>query len=469
MITSRNSIVWCCRLVRHACCLIAIVLSVVTHCAAADDDTEAQVRKLANPYVEHEQVVGLSVGVIKDGKSVTVHLGRMRADGPTPDDDTIYELGSVSKVFTGILAADSIVQGKMRLDQPAQELLPATVTMPGDQAHPVTVKHLLTHQSGLPPIADNMPNVNSQNPYVGYTSELMYEFLSGHKLQRKAGSKAEYSNLGMSLAGHLVCRSAGLDYDQLLKQRLTGPLKMSSTGVTLGDDVKDQVATPYIGVGTPGVLWDFEDLPGAGGVRSTTADMLRFAAAHIEPADDAAGQAIELAWKKHQTGGGDAHAMGLAWQIAGDRMTRWHNGQTLGSHSILLINRQIKCAVVVLSNTASMELDRLGQDVMQLLAGAHVEPRTFSKYITVADDVMQKYVGRYELTPQLVFTVSVKTGKLMVGLTGQPELPIYAKSETKWEYKAVPASIEFQLDDDGKCQSLELTQNGATHSAKKME
>ena len=112
--------------------------------------------------------------------------------------------------------------------------------------------------------------------------------------------------------------------------------------------------------------------------------------------------------------------MGLGWHLARDGQTRWHNGQTGGYHAMMLVNRQLETGVVLLTNTATMEVDRLAEDIIRMCAGAPVEPRTFDKPVPVAKEIMQRYVGKYELIPGFVLTVSVEDEKLMVGATGQP-------------------------------------------------
>jgi len=136
-----------------------------------------------------------------------------------------------------------------------------------------------------------------------------------------------------------------------------------------------------------------------------------------------------------------------------------------------LVNRKIKTSVVLLTNTATSEVDQLAQDILRMIGGAKVEPRTFEKekQIDVSPEVMQRYVGKYELAPNFIFTVTVKDGKLMVGLTGQPMLEVYARSDTEWFYKVVKATITFAVDDNGKCGSLELFQHGVRQQAKRIE
>ena len=455
------------RALRYVCLFVVLFTTLLAPFATnAQEGLAPKVRRLAQPYVDSNTVVGLSIGVLRGSESATVHLGKTKQKGPKPNDETIYEIGSVSKVFTNLLLADAVIQGKVKLEQNAQDLLPEGVTMPKWNDQSISLLDLATHSSGLPRLSDNMPFGNPQNPYVDYPSKLAHEFLNKHKLTRAPGKKGEYSNFGVALLGHMINDQAKVSYDELLKERLAKPLRMQSTTIKLTPAMKKRFATPYLGPDLPTVGWDFADMPGAGGIRSTTSDMMKFAKANLNGIDGELGKAIELAWKEHRQT--NESRMGLGWHITGDG-SRWHNGQTGGFHSMLMLNRKAKHGVVLLSNTGSMEVDRLAHDIVAMLSGEEIKPRAFKAEIQVDEKVMQGYVGRYELTPSVAFTISVEDGKMTVQLTGQPKIPLYAKSETEWFCKVVPAEITFELDEAGKCVALELFQNGIRQKAKRVE
>lgn len=136
---------------------------------------------------------------------------------------------------------------------------------------------------------------------------------------------------------------------------------------------------------------------------------------------------------------------------------------------MLMVNREAGLAVVVLANTAYLELDALAQDLMRMLGGADVKPRQFEASVEVAPKVMQRYAGQYALAPTFILTVSVEDNKLMVGATGQPTFQVYPRSETEWFYKVVPATLTFKVDENGKCNAVELFQNGIRQTAKRTE
>ncbi len=450
--------------------IAAMMMRSAADVRAQEQSIRQRTDQLVQPYLENDIIVGVTIGVLRDGKQEVFGYGRMsRDDRRVPDGNTIYELGSATKVMTGILLADAVVQDRVKLNQPAGELLPAGVKIPAHADRAITLQDLSTHVSGLPRIPDNMKFGDPGNPYSDYLEKDLYSFLNNYELAQAPGTKSEYSNLGQGLLGHLLSLQAKSTYEDLLRNRITVPLKMSSTTITLDKESQTRLAPGHTADGKPTANWDMQVLAGAGGVRTTASDLLMFAAANLAPPKDKLGEAIEMAWTVHQKPlkTGDA-PLGLGWQLALDG-TRWHNGQTGGYHSMILVNRQFKTSVVLLTNTSTTEVDQLATDILRMISGATVVPRKFEKPINVPTEALQKFVGRYELAPGAMFTVEVKDDKLMIGLTGQSSYQVFPRSETEWFYKVVDATITFNVDKNGKCDSLVLFQNGIKQTAKRKQ
>jgi serine-type D-Ala-D-Ala carboxypeptidase/endopeptidase len=346
---------------------------------ATDTDLCQQVDRLVAPYIEHDIVVGMAVGVLAEGRQWSAGYGRISAAvDRSPEGQTVYEIGSITKAFTGILLGDAVAREQVTLEQAARELLPEGVTMPANGEAPIQLRHLATHTSGLPRLPDNMQPANPSNPYAAYSPDRLHTFLNGHQLRRAPGVASEYSNLAMGLLGYLLALRSAMDFDQLVAERIAQPLGMTSTAVALNPSMRERLAPPHRADGSPDANWDLSTLAGAGGLRSTVDDMLRLLAAHLEPPEGTLAKAIELAWQlQPEPTEKPAAAMGLGWHLARDGHTRWHNGQTGGYRSMALISRQNRTAVVILANTATSEVDRLAQEIFRMLAGQAVEPRRF--------------------------------------------------------------------------------------------
>ncbi|EAQ78326.1 serine hydrolase [Blastopirellula marina] len=448
---------------------IAILLLLIASISQAADLAQ-QVDRLAKPYIDSETVVGMSIGIIQGDKTVVRGYGKLSADDSrVPDGRTIYEIGSISKVFTGLLLADAVVEGRVSLVTPVEELLPAGFSMRRrDEVAPIRLWHLSTHTSGLPRLPDNLKAADP-NPYAEYTSENMAEFLAQYQPRKKPGENMEYSNLGTALLGMLLAADQKTDYATLLQTRIATPLQLDETQIVLSAKQQNRLASPHVDGGAPGRTWDFDVFAGAGGIRSDVDDLLKFAQAQLDPPAGKLGVAIDLAWRiQQQPLDANDFAMGLGWHVAHDGSTRWHSGQTGGYHSSIFVSRKLDAAVVVLANTATGEVDVLAEQLMRMVAGVDEKPREFAKLVEVSPEKMERLTGKYQLAPGAVFTVSVQGNKLLVGLTGQSMLRVYPRSETEWFYKVVDATLTFQVDKSGRGVSVELFQNGVRRTAQRM-
>jgi CubicO group peptidase (beta-lactamase class C family) len=484
---------------------ILILLSIAVSCwvgvpiAASQSLTREWVEKAAALLIDNRVVDGLSVGYIEGEHYGIVHLGSSSLAGEKADMLTVYELGSVSKVFTGLLLADAVSRGEINLNAAANVANPAGIRLPSRNGRSIKWIDLSTHRAGLPRLSSNLPLTDLVNPYRDYDSNKAAEFLNQYELPRQPGETHEYSNFGASVLGYLVAQKAGKPYQELLRERIAEPLRMTDCTVSLSDDQIKRLATPHDKFGSVTSPWTFADLPGAGGVHATMRDMMRFAKAQLNPPSGPFGEAIDLAWKQHTEADESGPAMGLGWMIAGDGQTRWHNGQTGGSHSALFINRKLKCAVIVLCNTAvTNEVDQLAMQLVMKAAPprggqAHFAPKTpqnepvpddfgigpkpepsetpdhASGKLTIDSQLRSRLVGRYQLAPDFIFTVSDRDGHLMVGITNQATQEVYPDSPTRWSYHGVDATLEFKLTKTGPAKSLILHQNGIKQTARRID
>lgn len=420
-----------------------------------------QIDQLVKPYLTHKKVNAVSVGVISKGQVWKKGFGTLDGEGSAaPNDKTLYEIGSISKVFTSLLLADAVESGKLKLSDPIGKVLPELTKKNPQVGKSITFLNLSLHNSGLPVMPTNLAPADSTNPFADYGRNLLDKYMLSAKPARKPGAKYEYSNLAVGLLGDLLSRQADKSYEELLKEKIVKPLNMTDTTITLSDDQRARFAPPHNSALLPDKTWEFDALVGCGGIRSSIDDMLLFAQAMLDPPSGQLGKAIELAWKQHKPAKGDDFAMGLGWMIARDGSTRWHNGQTGGFHCMLLVNRDMKCAAVVLCNTADPQIDGLAEQVIQAAMGLKVEPRVFEEEFQVDPKVVERLAGKYQLAPGAVITVQVKDGKMMAQLTGQQFLALSPKSETEWKYQLVDATLKFELPKEGQSPKVTLLQNG---------
>jgi len=241
-----------------------------------------QIREILVRRVDQQkQATGIVVGVIEpSGRRLVTHGHLAKSDPREVDGDTIFEIGSVSKIFTSLLLADMVHRKEVALDDPADTYLPAHVRMPERSGRSITLRDLSTHRSGLPPMPGNLfakmaRRKDPDGPHAGYSVDDLYQFLSSYSLTRDPGSEFEYSNLGAGLLGHLLGYRAGTDYESLVRHRITQPLGMPDTGITLSSSMKQRMATGHNAMLAPVANSDLPTpLAGARALRSSANAML---------------------------------------------------------------------------------------------------------------------------------------------------------------------------------------------------
>jgi len=403
---------------------------------------------------------GISVGMVVavvDSSGVRYFAHGTRAvDDTTPvDEHSVYEIGSITKAFTGVLLAQMALHGDLQFDDPIERYLP-DVGVPS-RGREITLRDLATHTSGLPRLPDNMTPADSTNPYADYTVEELYSFLGSYTMRRAVGAEYEYSNLGMGLLGHILARRAGMSYEDLLRERILAPLGMTNTAITLTPDMEAHLARGHSG-GRVVSNWDLPTLAGAGGLRSTAADMATFLQANLGLIDTPLRGAMD---RSHVDDPGIAGPVGLGWHVSQEHDLRivWHNGGTGGYRTFAGFDLAQRRGAVVLSNS-DVSADDIG---FHLLDPAR-ELTPVRVAVTVDGRVLDEYVGEYELTPAFVLTIRRTAEGLSVQATGQPEFPIFAESETKFFLRVVDAQLEF-VRDNGAVAAVILHQGGQSRRA----
>jgi CubicO group peptidase (beta-lactamase class C family) len=441
----------------------ATALGMAPVCA---DELQEHIDALVRPAIEDELIVGCVVGVVKDGESRIFAYGQAAKGDPAPPTaETIFEIGSATKAFTGALLSILAEDGAVEVDDPVQKYLPEGVHMPVKDERPITLADLATHTSGLPRLPDNLSISDAANPYSDYGVDKMYAFVNAHQLGRAPG-KYEYSNVGMGLLGHVLALHAGATYEELIERRIAGPLKMTDTCIQLTDEQRARMAPAYDASLNPVPAWDLPTIAGAGALRSTMHDMLAFVAANLDESDAPLPSSLRAAHEKRHDMD-DGLAIGLGWHIARDGVTRWHNGLTGGHSSWMSVVQPMHVGVVVLSNTGTLKTTELGEQITRVAGGMKVEPAARRKEVAVDPAVLESYAGVYEVVPAFALTVTVDKGRLMVQATGQENFPVFATSPTEFFYKVVDAQLTFATDASGAVSELVLHQNGRHLKAKR--
>lgn len=314
------------------------------------------------------------VGTIVDGRAQiqafgTVKLGSSESAG----ENTVYEIGSITKGLTGVLLADMALAGEVSLHDTLDTFLPDAAALP-ESVRRITLLQLATHASGLPRLPANLASSvkDPSNPYAHYGRRELETFLRAYTPPpARTAVEPVYSNLGFGLLGWALALKAGVPYEALLKARVLEPLGMRDTTITLSLDHRRRLAPGHAN-GRAVSNWDLDVLAGAGAVRSTAADMMKLLEALMRAAarapDSRIGKAIRLAIEPRGALG--AARIGLAWITtsppAGAPFT-WHNGGTGGYRTFIGFTTNGAAGILVLTNGADQSPDPLAVQALQRL------------------------------------------------------------------------------------------------------
>jgi CubicO group peptidase (beta-lactamase class C family) len=413
--------------------------------------------------VDFQETPGIAIAIYENGKVTYYNYGVMNVQSGEPvSAKTLFEIGSITKVFTTSMAAMLSLENKLSFSDRAQKYLPAKMILPEKEGKAITIEHLATAYSGLTRMPLNFSPADAANPYIDYREDALTAFLSNCELTRDPGSQYEYSNLGMGLLGYILTRIEEKPYPKLVVERITKPLAMNETFVS-GTQREKRLATGYAeNMPMKAWTWDNESvLTGAGGLISNTEDMMKFMIAQLKTDNAQLSKAFQLTHTARAEAG--AMKIGYGWHIQNEHIV-WHNGGTGGFRSFAGFDKTKNKAVVILTNSTA-GADDLGFHLLD----PKLELKVLKKPIVISETILKEYVGTYEIMPTFKIEVTLEKGNLSIQATGQPKVAVYPESETKFFLKIVEAQIEFSRDANNKVEKLTLYQGGAVMPGKKVK
>ena len=324
------------------------------------------------------------IGLVDPNGTQFYGYGNMsNANHITVNKDTIFAIGSITKVFTTILLADMVNRGLVNLDDPIEQYLPPSIKVPSFNGQKITLENLATHTSGLPEFpgslcvsnfngtGDDDDSIQARLFFIecdkNYTFDQLYQDLSNTILIREPGLKFEYSTFGISLLGHILALKSGMSYDRLVEERILNVLGMNSTSIVLSDAQKSRLAIGHLN-GQELPFWNTSrPIAPAGGLHSSVADMLKFASANLGLIDTKINNAMKeshiiildsrlgKAFSNNYTA-----YVSLGWIIATDFGTQIveHNGETAdGYNSFIALNISKDKGIVIIASASSIDID----------------------------------------------------------------------------------------------------------------
>ncbi len=424
---------------------------------------DSTIRSWITERVDNGYATGI-VAAYRDGRQAHVLAsGGAEQSGKPLGADSNFEIGSITKVFTNILLADMVLKGEVALDDPVAKYLPAGLTMPSRSGKVITLLDLATASSGLPSLPTNLKPADEHNPYADYSVAQLYAFLSSYTLPRDPGTRYEYSNTGMGLLGHVLALRAGKPYFTLLRERVLEPLGMRDTWITIPAERIARFAVPHTADLDVDNAWDLPTFAGAGALRSTSNDMLKFADAVTHRDRGPLARAITFSIEPRRPTTIPNMRIALGWHVRekDGKSIVWHNGGTGGFRTFFGFDPATGVHSMVWSNTAA-SVDDIGLHMIDSTVPLAPAPKRAKA--TVSAETLRSYVGEYPLAPTFVVTISEANGVLYAQATGQPRFRLWPESETLFALHVAPAKVRFERATDGTI-ALALEQGGRTQRA----
>lgn len=326
---------------------------------SAEMDMSINVQNLLQGYIEDNGTPGAAVVLIDHGKIQFFCYGKMTSNGQPITEETIFEIGSITKVFTTLALMDMVAKGEVQLDNPIEKYLPG-VKVPQLEEKKITLRHLATHTSGIPRIPDNFAPKDPSNPYQDYTIECLYNYMQECTLTKIPGESFEYSNIGMGLLGHILSVCSGKSYEALIQALIAKQLDMPNTSISVADA---NVANFSSGHHLQQTVshWDFSGIAGAGALRSNIRDMANFLSANMGAIKSPLNDLLQQCHKT-QSSLMPGFAVGFGWMLSNSNASEiiWHNGGTGGFRSYLGFSPKMQRGVVILSNSTENWPDQFG-------------------------------------------------------------------------------------------------------------
>lgn len=318
------------------------------------------IKKIIKQEVDNKRSKSIVVGIVNDQGRQIVAEGKISDANPAlPDGNTIYEIGSITKVFTSLLLADMSLKQQLDVNDPISKFLPQGLKTPVRSGKEISLLSLSTHRSGMPRFPYNTDPYDLDNPYADYTIQQLYEYLSNFNPDYEIDSRWRYSNIGYGLLGNILATVADISFESLVKQQICEPLNMNSTVISLTSELKRNTAIGHTEYGKPTVFTDLPTLEGAGAFRSNVNDLLTFVEASLGFIKTDLYPAMELTHILQAKKDGNDTYTTMGWTLSNDdgKYNLFKDGGTAGYRTFIGIDKVNKTGVVVLSNTNNSVTD----------------------------------------------------------------------------------------------------------------
>jgi D-alanyl-D-alanine-carboxypeptidase/D-alanyl-D-alanine-endopeptidase len=373
--------------VAAVCRFVCMTLFVcVSHFGTAADERFTDAQSFAIEALLKEGFAdsnaGMVVGLLDTSGTRVFSAGKLdNGTAAKVDGDTLFEIGSCTKVFTALLACELARHGELKLDDPVANYLPPDVKLPAYEGKQITLRHLAAQESGLPWHSDEHERIlqrlsgraalaEMKKAADAYTAKDLYAFLASHKLSKAPGSEFQYSNIGMALLGCALEEHTGESYEALVVDRICLPLRMNDTRITLSPEQKTRLARGHWDDGSLAENVRFQVMAPAGSLLSTTNDLLKFLSATLALTESALQPALEEMQVVRHVDAPKFGTTAMPWWDLGvyhppGSQLLGHGGGGFGYLAFIGFDRLKRRGVVIMTNQLKINPDAIGWTLLQ--------------------------------------------------------------------------------------------------------
>jgi D-alanyl-D-alanine-carboxypeptidase/D-alanyl-D-alanine-endopeptidase len=451
-------------------CVSLIISAAAIHAGqgphTSDLPDESDIRNLLVERIKalggKQSDVGILIGVISPRGRQIISAGRRSSDDPrSPDGDTVFEIGSVTKTFTAVLLAEMAEQHEVALNDPVVKYLPTEFRIPERNGKTISLLDLATHTSGLPFMPDEsaLPN---ESVTAKYSVADLRRFMASCELRGEIGKKWEYSNIGYWLLGEALVDRTGVDYETLLRRRVIAPLGLTNTDFELSSKMKTNFAAGHNAVLQPSppisTLPIYSLMPAAGGLYSTTNDLLKLLAVAMDYERSSLSAATHLTWTTRRPLSSKGSEQALGWTIIHDQNDELivHDGGTFGYASSIAWDPVRRAGVVVLSNQVANVGD-IARHLLQPNFPLDKPIATKRTEVTLDPATLHVYVASYEAAEEGIFEIGREGDSLTIRSPaewGLPKFRLHAENRQDFFVAELPMHVAFQFESDGSVKKM---------------
>lgn len=402
--------------------ILLFLIGITFSCAAQQNTSfsEKQILllmdKSAGVLMENSKANSVSIGIVKDGKTYTKHYGEIDKDkNNQANNNTVFEVASITKLFTGLLMAQAVLEHKINLNDDIRKYITGSYPNLEYEGKPIRIKDLVSFRTGfnkdLPDTSELRKNPNDSS-YIGfkklddsYSREKFFQDLKTIKLDTLPGTKFKYSNGSVQLAAHILENIYHKNYETLLKENILSKLNMTSTA--LNPDKNTVIANGYNGKKLMPNISD--NLWGAAGyLKSTLDDLTKFIAFELNTQNK-----IVLESQRNLLDS-DSDWNGYFWdgiQVDNNGRNCWKHGGAFGTQNMFLVYPERNLGISIIVNISNEKTSNaLGNAIVnlsnELLAKADDKNETYG-YLATSDAIVFRYVHDKSLDANLVKSVSI--------------------------------------------------------------